>query len=130
MQLQPFKFLIVFTSTGDQTFTLIIFFSRKSTGSHFNLLPAHCAPAPFTILATVAVVLIPVLFGLAIVVAALHQNQQKQTFLFQNLKEALARKLVVNYYKLYSYLMYFVTDWLCISKFTSITYQRTSHFVG
>jgi hypothetical protein len=40
------------------------------------LLPAYTGPAPFTIFATVALVLTPVLSGLAILLPLLRQNQQ------------------------------------------------------
>jgi hypothetical protein len=57
----------VFPATGDQTFTLNNFIVESQLPI-LILLPAYTGPAPFTIFATVALVLTPVLSGLAIFV--------------------------------------------------------------
>jgi hypothetical protein len=66
------------------------FLVEKSTADAILiLLPAYTGPAPFTIFATVALVLTPVLSGLAIFLPLLRQNQQRcmQLLKIQNLME-------------------------------------------
>jgi hypothetical protein len=63
-------------ATGDQTFTLNNLLAVKSVADHYYFTSCPRLSCAFTILATVALVLMPVLCGLAILLLLLHQNQQ------------------------------------------------------